>query len=232
MQTVPSLSHHVSDNFEKLFKDLTIDSGKKVSDQECRQSDNCPNNTHPNCVYDQLHKSKYLSESLPLPQMDETSERGHQSFEDHHFQQALNQGVFDSSSTHTKRERKRSFRRVRKKSQSSYDSFEERPRSGSAYFSRPDDSDSGYRQLAGTKVSPPKQSESFRQKLSNCGINLQDADDKMDIERIHQLHQRLFTGLKIRGEGKVENDVQDWLNNSDSPSKTWVQKRRCASSIN
>lgn len=251
-QAAPLPSYHIPGGFEQLYQrssSLTIYSDTDDLDPECRQSDNYLDTTFPDCIYGKLYKSRCLSGSLSSSQSDDSLEGRNQSLEDYHFQKALNQGVFNSASAYNKRERKRSFRRVRKKShsESSCDSFDEskipleqrhellfcsNALSGSSNLK---DFDSGYRQNSGRvrrKESLPKRGERFRKELSNCGIDLHDANDKMDIEQIYQLQQRFFTGLKIRGDSELENERQDCVSVNNSPPQGWIKKKRCASSIN
>ena len=211
------------------------------------------------CIYGKLYKSRCLSGSLSSSQSDDSLEggpaRNNQSLEDSHFQKALNSGVFNSTSASNKRERKRSFsRRVRKKSHSESSCepaetvapqkrhemlFCSRALSGSSNIGlshAAEDHAEHYRTNSSRprrKESLPKRGERFRRELSSCGIDLHDANDKMDIEEIYQLQQSFFTGLKIRGEGEMENDcVNSPSLLSNSPPQTWIKKKRCASSIN
>jgi len=251
-QAAPLPSYHIPGGFEHLYQrssSLTIYSDP--DDPDHGQSDNYLDTTYPDCIYGKLYKSRCLSGSLSSSQSDDSLEGRNQSLEEYHLQKALDQGVFNPTSAYNKRERKRSFRRVRKKShsESSCDSFDESKipletrhellfcssaLSGSSNLGHKD-FDSGYRQNSGRprrKESLPKRGERFRKELSNCGIDLHDANDKMDIEQIYQLQQQFFTGLKIRGDGELENEGQDCVNNSSSPPQRWIKKKRCASSIN
>jgi hypothetical protein len=258
-QAAPLPSYHIPGGFEQLYQrstSLNFYSNTDEPDHEYQTSDTYFDaNDYPDCIYGKLYKTRCLSGSLSSSQSDDSLEGRNQSLEDSHFQKALNSGVFNSTSAYNKRERKRSFRRVRKKShsESSCESFDDpkipaqkrhellfcsRALSGSSNLgvSHSEESEYYHRTNSNTSSRPrrkesiPKRGERFRKELSSCGIDLHDANDKMDIEEIYQLQERFFTGLKIRGDSELDNDCVN--RTSTSPPQRWIKKKRCASSIN
>lgn len=248
-QTSPQPSYHIPGGFEVLYQrssSLTIYSDNE--EVELEGNDGFLDNSYPGCMYGKLYKSRCLSGSLSSSQSDDSLEGRHTSLEDYHFEKALNQGVFNGVSAYNKRERKRSYRKVRKKahSESSCDSFDSSnntmnpsSRNDFLYYSKQfsssnfdlhDRDNSNSSSSTRRKESLPKRGERFRKELSSCGIDLHDANDKMNIEEIYELQQRFFTGLKI---GADSNEfVADIPDNTQIHKQQKWKKKRCVSSIN